>query len=239
MAINRVSDFPVIVLGGWALAPDILRSIFGDGSIFIDINTLMPELVEHEQLRQDWKKRFVNAMEHHINTRPVVLAGWSTGAIIALACAGFLECAGLILISATASFCRTPQWRHGIRRSVLEAMHKKLLSEPETVIDGFARQCGIDNKKFMPSRSAHELICGLHFLEQASLSFEQPLGTKPLFIHGKDDAIVPCVAATALQSALGGTTLFIDAPHACFINNETTVISAINTYLKGCQNESI
>jgi len=233
--VTSSADLPVIVLGGWALAPDILRSLFGDRSVFIDINPFMPELVEHERLRQDWKKRFANALEQYLDTKPIILAGWSTGAIIALACAGLLECAGLILVSATASFCRTPQWHHGMRSSVLQAMRKKLLSEPETVIADFAMQCGIDNNTPVPSRTAHELICGLHFLEQASLSFEGPPGFKPLFIHGKKDAIVPCAASTALQSALGGTTLFIDAPHACFINNETVVISAINTYLKGCQ----
>jgi hypothetical protein len=33
-----------IVFGGWAVSPDILKNVFGNDAVYIDVNHIMPKL---------------------------------------------------------------------------------------------------------------------------------------------------------------------------------------------------
>ncbi len=231
-----------IVLGGWGVEPEELRPIFGDHAHYIDTNRLMPEIVDARLLRSDWRERCVAAIAPLLHA-PRLLAGWSTGAMIALGCTALCEVDALVLISATPSFCRFPDFRHGMRPIVLRSMREKLSIDPSSVLCDFRKQCGIvDEASIAFPWTTDELLCGLHALEQITLFGLAPLRCKPLFIHGKNDTIIPHAAGESLHRKLGGTFFSLDAqraPHACFINNEAAIRSAIDNYLKGILNESV
>jgi pimeloyl-ACP methyl ester carboxylesterase len=237
-----------IVLGGWGVEPEVLRPVFGNGSVYIDINRIMPDIVNGGKLFPDWRERCAAFIEPHLR-QPLFLSGWSTGAIIALGAAGLLSIDALVLMSATPSFCRTRAishtraFRHGMRPIVLRSMREKLSIDPSAVLHEFREACGLteDTQTVFPW-TTDELMSGLHALEQMTLFDLAPLRCKPLFIHGKNDTIIPHAAGESLHRKLGGTLLSLNAPHAqhaCFINNESTIRSSIDNYLKGILNEPV
>jgi pimeloyl-ACP methyl ester carboxylesterase len=64
------------------------------------------------------------------------------------------------------------------------------------------------------------LIDGLHFLEQASLIPVAPLPCPSLFMHGREDAIVPFQAGKMFADAAGGRFLEYDGGHGFFVGRE-------------------
>ena len=112
------------VLGGWGLEPHVLQPLFGDAPEYLDVNRLLPGLIDAGRLKDGWREACAAAIAPQL-ARPRLLAGWSTGAIVALGCAPLLRPEALVLISPTASFCRTPQFRHGMRPAALRAMREK------------------------------------------------------------------------------------------------------------------
>ena len=76
------------VLGGWAVPPAVLESIFGKNSNYIDINPLIPSLFDKGTLVPDWIQRLKNILEPRLSM-PLYLAGWSTGAILSLSLASY------------------------------------------------------------------------------------------------------------------------------------------------------
>ena len=224
---------PWTVLGGWGVSPEVLRPIFGDNSNYIDINGLAAEICDAGYLSADWKERVTAALLPHLETSPL-LAGWSTGAILALGCAPQFNLDGLVLISCTASFCRNATFRSGVHPRILRSMRDKLAIDPATVLSDFHRQCGLPtNGRVDCSWTADTLQAGLHLLEQLVLDpVLPPLTCKPLFIHGTRDTIVPFDAGSSLHRSSGGEFVALDAPHACFIGNEAEILLQLETYLQ-------
>jgi pimeloyl-ACP methyl ester carboxylesterase len=221
------------VLGGWGVPPEELRPIFGDNSIYIDVNMLAEVICTAGHLATDWKERIAAAVLPHLENSPL-LAGWSTGAILALGCAPLLNLDGLVLISCTPSFCRNATFRFGVHPRILRGMRDKLATNPATVLRDFRRQCGFPvNRSFNAPWTPDALQAGLHLLEQIVLDPAAfPLSCEPLFMHGTRDTIIPFDAGSYLHHSSGGVFVPFDAPHACFIGNETEITSQLETYLQ-------
>ncbi|MBN1760428.1 MAG: alpha/beta fold hydrolase [Chitinispirillaceae bacterium] len=220
------------VLGGWGISPDILRPVFGPQSTYIDVNELAARICSNGLLAADWKLQLSDHLQPHLHdTR--FLAGWSTGAILALGCAPLLSLDGLALISATPSFCRTGNYPFGIRSRMLHAMRAKLATDTATVLDDFRQQCGLvsDLPTDIPWTPA-ALQAGLDLLEFITLDTVDTLPCEPLLIHGTRDTVIPVAAGNFLHQTLGGTMLHLDAPHACFTGNESAITTQIETYLQ-------
>ncbi len=221
------------VLGGWGVSPEVLRPIFGDNSTYIDVNELAIDICGAGHLEADWKERVTAAVAPFLEHSPL-LAGWSTGAILALGCASQFNLDGLVLISGTASFCRNATYRFGAHPRILRSMRDKIAIDPATVLSDFHRQCGFPvNRHLNVPWTPDTLQAGLHLLEQLVLDPALfPLTCKPLFVHGTRDTIVPFDAGSSLHHSLGGVFVPFDAPHACFIGNETEMTLQLETYLQ-------
>ncbi len=68
--------------------------------------------------------------------------------------------------------------------------------------------------------SKEVLVDGLHFLEQASVLPVTPLPCPALFMHGREDAIVPVQAGRLFARALGAELEEYEGGHAFFYRNE-------------------
>lgn len=226
------------VLGGWGIEPEVLKPLFGENSNFFDVNQVMCEIVKKGQLCKNWEDVFCKKILSTTDSADYI-AGWSTGAIIAMACAKRLKPIRLILISPTLSFCRNTIFKYGIKPVLLQKMREKIFLEPIEVISEFRKKCGFDAKEKQKIRwSKEELICGLYFLEQVIIEPKE-LHCLPLIIHGTRDEIIPSIAGESLYKKYGGFFLKLDAPHACFLNNEEKIKETVENYVKGLQYESI
>ena len=74
---------PWTVFGGWAVPPQILYPVFGKEATYIDINHFMPFLIENDHLSEDWKQQLFSKVNDLISDHDHI-AGWSTGALLAL-----------------------------------------------------------------------------------------------------------------------------------------------------------
>lgn len=159
-----------LVFGGWAVAPDILRPLFGDKSIYIDINEMMQFLFDGEELSENWSNIVIEKVNEYLTMDIAGIAGWSTGAIIACTLAQRLAVKKLVLLSATPSFCRRVGFRFGQRPATIRAMIHKLKEKENSIVREFFLQCGWnENEMQIKSYNEQVLINGLRFLERVNL----------------------------------------------------------------------
>jgi pimeloyl-ACP methyl ester carboxylesterase len=206
-----------LVFGGWGMDPELLRPLFGGSSIYVDVNLLMPLLLDGATLRRDWagivERKY--AREFKATGR---IAGWSTGAIVACSLAKRARPSKMILLSATPSFCRREGFRFGWKPGVLVAMRERLAVPHNTVLRDFAAAAGMppDHAVFA-GYDADILIAGLSFLEQASLlDIASTVNYPSLVLHGNADVIVPHQAGAALARSVGAQFRLVEGGHAFF-----------------------
>jgi pimeloyl-ACP methyl ester carboxylesterase len=225
-----------IVFGGWAVDAAILKPVFSDNSDFIDVNPIMPLLMESEILRSDWRNCLLDSIESRIPDKPFGIAGWSTGAMLAWSVASLIKPVAGVFLSATPSFCRRREsgFLYGRKRSVLIQMRENLAVNPEQTVRNFLTNCGIQNEPGDSQTACipNQLIAGLHFLEQASLLPVEKPSFPLLFLHGTDDAIIPAKAGGYFSTKAGGTFVEHNGPHAFFINNPAAVSDTIDGFLQ-------
>lgn len=217
-----------LVFGGWSLSPMLLEGCFGPDCTFVDSNLIMLFLFDtSKKLHNTWPE----IVKQHLQLSDSLqynIAGWSTGAMIALALASIVQVHTMTLISPTISFCRRDGFRHGTHPSVLRTMREQLLQQPQTVLEKFYRLCGFE-ESFKPEStySTQQLTLGLHFLEQVDLTKTVHTSPNTILIHGRNDAVIPYPAAEATAGICGGTLRSIDAGHAVFYGRETEIANYI------------
>jgi pimeloyl-ACP methyl ester carboxylesterase len=251
-----------LVFGGWALPPSLLEPLFGPDAAYIDTNAIMPYLVNDGKLHSDWQQKLFNIVEKKsvIPDKPFGIAGWSTGAMLAWSIACRLNPAAGVFISATPSFCRRREsgFSYGQKCSVLKSMREQLLIDPEAVLMKFYEQCGMQidvNNDISTSRNSNyplnighviienqikqfngysidQLISGLHFLEQATLLPLEMSSFPALFIHGKDDTVIPIDAGRYFCTEASGTFVEHDSPHAFFQNYPVALTKSIDDFIQ-------
>lgn len=220
-----------LVFGGWSLSPSLLEGCFGQDCTYIDSNIVMPELFDNNnKILSTWPE----ILQHHLhlsNTHRYHLAGWSTGAIIALALASILQAHSLTLIAPTVSFCRRDGFRHGVHPSVLRSMREQLQLNTRNVLEKFYRSCGFD-ETFNPEpiHTVKQLTLGLHFLEQIDLTKTVNTCSNTNIIHGRNDAIIPYAAAEVVAATCSGSIHCFDAGHAVFYGRESEIAHYINNH---------
>jgi len=209
-----------IVFGGWAVPPEILKSVFGDDARYIDVNRIMPKLFDAGRLRPDWIDTVIAIYQSKTNGTPDVLAGWSTGAMFAYAVARTCCPQKLTLLSATPCFCRKDDFRFGTRPQIVDRMISALGQDKDAVLQSFYKQCGLQYDSIeIPDYTIDELSSGLKFLKQADLRPLTPLPIKPLFCHGRDDQIIPPPASICFSEQTEGVHHIFDGGHAFFTHN--------------------
>lgn len=220
------------VLGGWSVEPEILQPLFGITTHYLDTPKMVHTTMKHHTLPASWQEDCAAAIEPHLGPQRL-LAGWSTGALVAYGCAHLLNLSALVLLSGTPSFCRTSMFRAGTRPSVVASMRSALAANPYQVVNDFRSRSGLAPTADQTAINAAILTDGLHFLEQVKL-FSTPRPACPIALfHGDHDTIIPAAAGSTLQELSGGTLTILNGGHACFINNETTITALMHTLLEG------
>ncbi|MCU0609255.1 MAG: alpha/beta hydrolase [Chitinispirillaceae bacterium] len=225
-----------IVFGGWGVNASLLAPLFGSGATIIDTNSIMLNLIEHDLLVPDWQERCGTFIRPLLPDGPCSIAGWSTGAIIAAACAAKISPSAGVFIAATPSFCRRPEFTHGQKPVVLRAMREQLVRDYAALTASFHEQCGIgmgDRKQAGVPHGTASLTAGLFFLEQANLLPVSTFAFPSLFLHGKDDSIIPVSAGRTMAESAGGKFVEFDGPHAFFMAQREAVVAAIHQFTEG------
>jgi pimeloyl-ACP methyl ester carboxylesterase len=196
---------------------ELLRPVFGDCGIYVDVNPLMPSLLDGATLRRDWAGIVERKYAREFKATGQI-AGWSTGAIVACSLAKRVRPSKMILLSATPSFCRREGFRFGWKPAVLVAMRERLAVPHNTVLRDFMAAAGLPpTHAGRAGYSADTLIAGLVFLEQASLlGIASTVNCPSLVLHGNADGIVPHHAGAALAHTIGAQFQLVDGGHAFF-----------------------
>jgi len=209
-----------LVFGGWALTPNILRPIFGDDVCYIDINPIMPCLMDSGRLADNWPRRFFDAIAPPVTPDHTChVAGWSTGALCAYGLIQFLKPQSLFLLSPTAAFCQKEDFQMGTPVSIVQSMRTALLQEPDKVLRKFFIRCGIDTRHAINTRKRYtieELGAGLLFLEHISFLPLSPITIPCSCLHGNNDKIIPAEAGRLFSDGIRGTFHRFDSGHAFF-----------------------
>lgn len=223
-----------IVLGGWAIDCTPLKPLFGPDAVYIDINPIMDLLVQSGTLDPMWPEKLADLILPHVKQKPFVLAGWSTGAIMACALAPLIKPAALVAISSTRSFCRKSGFPYGQRSSLLASMRRQLEINKSRVLGEFFANCGFTLEKYPPvdSYSIKTLNNGLCFLEQAVVEPVISGKIQSLFIHGLRDAIIPIAAGKQTCADFEGKFVEVDAPHAFFIKPDMELSNQIKMFYR-------
>ncbi len=216
-----------IVFGGWALGPEILKPVFGESASYIDVNHLVSALFNCETLVENWPEKVISILQ--LTDKVDCLVGWSTGAMFAFALARKMNVDRLILLSATPSFCRNGTFKFGTRPSVLDQMIRNIDSDPVPTLSSFIERCGLDPQKIDFDRySSEQLKKGLKFLKQADLHPLAPLPLKPLFLHGREDEIIPWDASVYFSRETGGVHHELAGSHTFFLQHRSEVCRYID-----------
>ena len=171
---------------------------------------------------------------------PVLLAGWSLGALIALEAAAELQerLTGLMLLSGTACFCTRPDYPFGVVPARLKAMIAALRCDPAPVVRRFVEDLlgpGAPDAKArgqdILATGSESLIAQLHYLREKDLRAKAAAVQCPvLLLHGRQDPIIPIGAgewlAAHCSSARG--VFWEDAGHDLpgqFIDRSALVIA--------------
>jgi pimeloyl-ACP methyl ester carboxylesterase len=216
---------PWLVFGGWAIPPQILRPVFGEKSVYLDINEMMPLLFDDEKLIENWVDIVNNNIAEYLTNDIVGIAGWSTGAIMACRLAQKVLMKKLVLFSGTPSFCKREGFRFGQRPIIIQTMIRKLKEKENTILRDFMLQCGLQEDKIITKvYDKQTLVKGLMFLEKANLiGALKKTECEALVVHGRGDKVIPYQAGEALAEMIGAEFVSCSGGHAFFAEHATEV----------------
>lgn len=194
----------------------------------------------------------VSAMARTLSARvqacsgDVELIGWSTGAMVALeaTAANPARVSRLVLISGTPKFCKSADWRHGLRTASVRALSIGLRRSPERTLSGFfqlaarpvhASDASVRDRVVaaMSSMDTCELAEQLDYLLKTDLrSHVSQIETPCLLVHGDKDAVVPAGASRWLAGQLAHSRLDVltDAGHSLPVHAVTQLAERIRDF---------
>jgi len=222
-----------IIFGGWAVPPDILKSVFGENNFYVDTNLLLPLIIDNDSLKDNWQQILVSFIKGIVNSNQIKIAGWSTGAIVGCVLSGMFNCSKSVFLSATPCFCRTDNFKFGWKKEVLDLMINKIMltNERQKVLIDFYKKAGFDNfeKKIINKYTNDVLVSGLYFLKEFNL-FKIFKGTlkNSIVLHGIEDKIIPYQAGIEFAKLIGGEVKLLKGGHNFFLEYKDEVRDIIN-----------
>ncbi|NLD94090.1 MAG: hypothetical protein GX639_15635 [Fibrobacter sp.] len=223
-----MSKSTVYCLGGWSLSPDLLNVVFTDSTTFIDSNLLIDAIIDNTIFSDTWISKLITTYFNSF-TSDTILAGWSTGAMIAAALAPLLQPKALILLSPTLSFIRRDNYTFGTKSSLVASMINELAADKHKVLEQFHKRCGFGTLQNSENYSVPLLQKGLFFLQQADLLESPPPSCPVICMHGIRDSIIPVKAGHYACEHLRGSMHTFDGGHQFFIlyaNEIKTIIES-------------
>lgn len=179
---------------------------------------------------------------------PLVLVGWSMGAIMALQAAYHYpeKISHLVLFGATPCFAQKPDWPHGISEKARENFKNDIHSDPATALRNFVllfnrkdKQARaiirkLSHKEMPPVPPIPILDAGLHFLYETDLRPILPfIQQKTLLIHGEYDPLMPPEAAKLISEKLPAARMHIlpQTAHVPFLSDPEQCAMLIKQFL--------
>jgi len=182
---------------------------------------------------------------------PVVVCGWSLGALLTLAWARIApqQVSAIALIGATPCFCRRSDWPHAMEPQMLNDFAAALTTDCGGTLRRFLalqvlgdRNARVAARRLRPhlvdclGHGARWLRSGLDLLLESDLRPLLPEVRQPaLVIHGDHDVLVPSAAGMVLAQALadGRFSPVTGAGHAPFASDPTTVAARLDEFFDG------
>lgn len=180
-------------------------------------------------------------------TSPIILCGWSMGAMMALDASNRYpeKIQKLVLFGATPCFINRENWQLGQIPEVAEQFKEGVQKKGKAVVKRFITLFNqndvhskdvVRNLASLDSPSDDVLLKGLDFLHQADYrndieTIKQPV----LLIHGRNDPLMPVSAAEWLAEKMPNTFLKVidDAAHAPLLSYTDECAGLIREFL--CQ----
>lgn len=178
-------------------------------------------------------------------TPPVILCGWSLGAILAmLAAASFpARVEKLILIGATPNFMKRTDWPVGVPLNMIDKLASSIRVDANATLRRFVTIFNQDDiharevarkMEGMTSAPMPTLEAGLDLLKHTDLRTIVPEIRQPaLLLHGAQDTLMPLSSAQWLQKHLRKAQLAVlpDASHAPFLSDTPRCAKIIVDFL--------
>lgn len=175
------------------------------------------------------------------------LAGWSLGALLALAVAARhpAKVGQLILVAGTTSFVQRDGWLQAMAPAVLDDFAAAIAADAKTTLPRFvggfnrgdarAKAVTLELLRLAePHPSGETLATGLNWLRDVDLRELAPQVKAPtLLIHGAADPLMPLGAAQALAALIPRAKLavFDDCAHAPFISRPDDFAATLQQFL--------
>lgn len=244
--VQQEKSGTILWLTGWSFP----------NTVFDRLHSLLPEFrhvtVDYSMADtpEEMLKQSELAVEDHLSTNaaaaykgPLLIAGWSLGALLALRLAEKAGADGLLLLAGTARFTRPKEQKdRGWPDAHVRQMIKSVMKDRLDVETGFRRSLFTEaeweaghSASLPPSGSwtTPALIAGLQILRSEDcLSLLPETACPALLIHGTEDHICPYGAAVELESLLPHAELIAltGCGHVPFAGREAYVAEALRRW---------
>jgi pimeloyl-[acyl-carrier protein] methyl ester esterase len=175
---------------------------------------------------------------------PVVVVGWSIGAMVSFEAASRIDAGGLgglVLISGTLRLANP---------RALRAMGMQLRRQREKVLTDFAQLCIAQSTseagdsdfvaRFLEMAGrieTEELVAGLQYLRETDLRSHLSRVAMPVaVVHGQADLVIPCEDGRSLATEIAGASFDMvpDAGHALPFTHPRRIARTILEVIHGC-----
>lgn len=235
---------------GWGMSPSVWDTLIGE------LRAVMPDDVRYDAMLLpgygasalpdgDPVDGWADAMMASVS-EPVVLCGWSMGAILALQAAARHpdKVQRLVLFGATPAFAARKDWLCGMPRDTGQAFRQGVQSDPKTTMRRFV---SLFNRADRHGREIVRLLsqlemppvavldAGLDFLDNADFRALVPsIRQKTLLIHGENDPLMPPDAVRWLEENLPDATLTLlpDVAHAPFLSEPKQCATSMAAFME-------
>ncbi|MCL2523884.1 MAG: alpha/beta fold hydrolase [Betaproteobacteria bacterium] len=177
------------------------------------------------------------------------LAGWSLGAMLALAVAARApdKVGKLLLIAGTPSFVQREGWPEAMPAATLSEFAAAIAADPAAMLPRFVGNFNRGDAKARavtteilrlasPLPASEVLASGLGWLRDVDLRRDAPRIAAPtLLIHGAADPLMPLAAAQTLAALIPGARLSVldDCAHTPFLSRPDDFLAVARSFLHG------
>lgn len=242
-----MSQPSVVLISGWgmpAIAMEPLAAALDADDRRVSVVQL-PGLVEESSGGYDWDA-LLNYLGMHLFEKPVVLAGWSMGGMLASLYASRHpeNVAGVITMASNASFVQRDSWQEAMAPAMFAGFQAGMQADSAATLAQFAMLCSAGSTDRKARTSELQTILSEVDLEPAILnSMLELLGGVDLcsvladircpVIHvlGKNDALVPDSAAEKLGEAFPGHRVHLVKGGHCFFMDDPSLVVREIEYL--------
>ena len=240
----------LVLWHGWGMSPSVWDTLIAE------LRAVMPDDVRYDAIPLPGYDAtalpdgtplacWADAMAASIG-EPVVLCGWSMGAILALQAAARHpdKVERLVLFGGTPCFAAKADWECGMRRDTGDAFRQGVQSDAKTTLRRFIslfNHADRHGREIVRQLSHLEippvavLDAGLDFLEHADFRALVPsIRQKTLLIHGENDPLMQPDAVRWLEKNLPDASLALlpDVAHAPFLSEPQRCAALMTAFME-------